>query len=95
MRADGTRPINDGSYCAASPQNTRGSQNGRVNFQTPFAAPPKVALGLAAYDIDSSRNFRIVAKVLTIDSAGFNYQFTTWCNTIIHEAHFNWIASLE
>lgn len=95
MRADGTRPINDGSYCADTPQNIRGIQNGRINFQTPFSGPPKVALGISSHDVESSRNFRIVASVLKIDANGFNYQFFTWCNTVIHEASFNWIASLE
>ena len=66
---------------------------GRVDFQEPFASPPKVIMALSTIDIGAPNvNARIHVAVTKVDTTGFNYDFFTWCDTTIYWSRASWIA---
>lgn len=92
MKAVNTRPLHDSSQCPNGEAGLRGELFGRVPFSSPFASIPTVTVGLSQLDIEGNKNNRISVKVIGVDSTGFNYSFTTHCDTQIHSATANWIA---
>lgn len=93
LRAVATRPLMDSSICPTGTDAYRGEMNGRVNFAKAFAAPPVVNIGIASIDISPPANGqRLTVAVTSIDRAGFNYSFHTWCTTAIAGATASWIA---
>ena len=67
----------------------------RVNFERPFAAPPKVVIFLNYIDLDKRRNWRLKTTATDIDVNGFTLGIETWGNTILYTAKACWIAYPE
>ncbi|WP_039163517.1 H-type lectin domain-containing protein [Leisingera sp. ANG-M1] len=95
IRADGTRPLTDNSRCNPGADNLRGIKNGRVDFPKHFAEQPQVVLAIHEFDIQvgaPNDTHRLAARVQSKDETGFNFQFYTWCNTVVHSGRAVWVA---
>ncbi len=67
--------------------------NGYAKFDIPFSEPPQVQFGISHLSEQggiSRIKFEILPNSITKD--GFNYNFYTWCDSIVHEASVDWIA---
>ncbi len=85
----GTR---DRSSCREGVAGRRGTIRGRVDFTTPFAAPPIVFMALALVNHYNSDNLRVNAVVDSTDPQGFYYSLYTWCRTDIATVEATWVA---
>jgi len=95
IRADGTRALTDSSFCADHPDNIRGIRDGRIDFPSAFADAPAVVAAINAFDIvagEPNDTHRLRVVVTSVDRTGFNYQFYTWCRTVVYNANAVWIA---
>lgn len=63
-----------------------------VLFDSPFLAVPVVQLGLTGFDIDQRDSPRLTLKTGLITESGFQAVITTWANTRVYAAEFNWLA---
>ena len=71
----------------------RGAINVRVDFNTPFEAPPKVMIALSRFDIVQDEAYhRLAVSVVAVDRDGFVCSFITWANTRVWNAEATWIA---
>ncbi|KAG6354008.1 hypothetical protein INS49_004979 [Diaporthe citri] len=64
----------------------------RINFTTPFSAPPKVVTWLQSLDMDKSKNWRIIASATDIDKNGFTIHADSWADSILYSAGVTWLA---
>ena len=72
-----------------------GSRHGRIVFGQQYSSPPKVVLSINSIDIGGVSALdahRLGAYVSRVDERGFEYQFYTWCTTIVSGAQASWIA---
>jgi hypothetical protein len=63
-----------------------------VFFDSPFFSVPVVQLGLTGFDIDQRDSARLTLKTGLITESGFQAIITTWSNTRVYAAEFNWLA---
>lgn len=63
-----------------------------IHFDSPFSAVPVVQLGLTGFDIDQRDSARLSLKTGLITESGFQAIITTWANTRVYAAEFNWLA---
>jgi hypothetical protein len=63
-----------------------------VPFDSPFASPPVVQLGLTGFDIDQRDSARLTLKAENISSSGFQAVITTWADTRVYGVDFQWFA---
>lgn len=77
-----TRPLN-------KPQLTHSK---RINFTTPFSAPPKMVTWLQSLDMDKSRNWRIRVSATNVDKNGFTIHADSWADSILYSAGVTWLA---
>ncbi|MEZ5676637.1 H-type lectin domain-containing protein [Thalassovita litoralis] len=64
----------------------------KVQFDTPFAAPPAVHCGISLWDVDYATNVRCDLTVDKITRKGFEIVFRTWGNTRVARARASWLA---
>ncbi|KAH7074342.1 hypothetical protein BKA63DRAFT_415298 [Paraphoma chrysanthemicola] len=64
----------------------------RINFATPFNAPPQVITWLQALDLDKGHGWRIRVYATDIDKTGFTIHADTWADTILYSAGVTWLA---
>lgn len=65
---------------------------GEVVFDSPFAAPPVVHLGLTGFDVDRRASARLSIKAQKITKLGFQAVITTWDATRVFSVEFEWLA---
>ncbi len=95
ISAVNTRPLKDTSRCPTNDDALRGNLKGRQKFKKPFKTPPLVSIGLTTLDFrggEPTDTSRISIQITSIDKAGFDYQFYTWCRTAVASAQASWIA---
>ena len=63
-----------------------------VPFDTPFASPPVIQIGLTGFDFDQSDSSRLTVKAEKITEEGFNAVISTWAATHVYAVEFNWLA---
>lgn len=63
-----------------------------IAFQTPFATPPVITLGLAGIDSAHDQNLRFWLSAHDITTTGFRVEFSTWADTHIARAAVSWHA---
>ena len=63
-----------------------------VRFDSPFQAPPKVAVALSGQDVGGQKNNRIqlIARDITVN--GFNLVYKTWWDTAVYNVWATWTA---
>ncbi|KAL2279396.1 hypothetical protein FJTKL_13466 [Diaporthe vaccinii] len=64
----------------------------RINFASPFRAPPKVITWLQSLDMDKSKNWRIRVCATKIDKKGFTIHADSWDDSILYSAGVTWLA---
>jgi hypothetical protein len=64
----------------------------RIDFVSPFVAPPLVHVGLSGFDIDNSDTARLRAHAEAISATGFELVLTTWGRTRVYAAETSWLA---
>ncbi|NPD14432.1 hypothetical protein HOY34_04365 [Xinfangfangia sp. D13-10-4-6] len=80
---------NDGPMWAGDgPRETRH----RIEFATPFLAPPAVMLSLSMWDMDKGTNSRVDISSDTVTGAGFWIVFRTWGDSRIARVRADWTA---
>lgn len=67
----------------------------RIDFERPFATPPKVVVFLNCIDLDESHNWRLKTTATDIDAEGFTLNIETWSDTVLRAARAGWIAYPE
>lgn len=67
----------------------------RINFTTPFSAPPKVVTWLQSLDMDKEKNWRISVSANDIDKDGFTIHADSWADSILYSAGVTWLAYPE
>ncbi|CAF0795536.1 unnamed protein product [Adineta ricciae] len=67
-----------------------------VLFKRPFSLTPSVVhLGLSQLDIRSNdHDVRLEVSAQSITPYGFNVHFSSWADSITHNAGVNWLACL-
>lgn len=65
---------------------------GRVVFDVPFDEVPVITTALKGMDVSGEKNTRIGVAVENIDVMGFDYVISTWADTIIFGADYDWLA---
>ncbi|RBQ74201.1 hypothetical protein FVER14953_08391 [Fusarium verticillioides] len=68
------------------------TQSKRINFATPFKAPPKVITWLQSLDMDKNKNWRIKVYPTDIDNEGFIIHADSWSDSILYSAGVTWLA---
>lgn len=63
-----------------------------IVFDSPFLATPVVQLGISSFDIDQRDSARLTVLATQITEAGFTAVISTWANTRVYAAGFNWFA---
>jgi len=63
-----------------------------VIFDSAFASVPVVHLGLTGFDMDQRDSSRLTLKAANITEYGFEAIVSTWSNTRVYAAEFNWLA---
>lgn len=63
-----------------------------VTFESKFANPPKVVIGLNGLDVGSTKNNRVVVTAKNITDSGFQVEYKTWSDTILYAVWANWLA---
>ena len=64
----------------------------RIDFATPFEAPPKVITWLQSLDMDSCENWRIKVYPSDIDAKGFTIHADACLNTVLYSTGITWLA---
>ncbi|MCL3881373.1 H-type lectin domain-containing protein [Marivita sp. GX14005] len=64
----------------------------RVNFETPFSAPPMVHVSLSLWDMDSAHNVRADIGARNVSAEAFDAVFCTWLDTRVARVRMSWIA---
>lgn len=64
----------------------------RINFTTPFNAPPKVVTWLQSLDMGKKKNWRIRVSATDIDKNGFTIHADSWADSILYSAGVTWLA---
>ncbi|KAG6914247.1 hypothetical protein DXG01_001489 [Tephrocybe rancida] len=67
----------------------------RVNFDRPFATPPKVVVFFNYIDPAKDKNWRLKTSATAIDEAGFTLNIETWFDTVLYTAQVAWVAYPE
>lgn len=67
----------------------------RINFTTPFSAPPTVVTWLQSLDMDKKKNWRITVSATDIDANGFTIHADSWADSILYSAGVTWLAYPE
>lgn len=63
-----------------------------IGFDSPFASPPVVHLGLTGFDIDQRDPARLTLKATQITETGFQAEIWTWAGTRVYAVTFQWMA---
>ena len=63
-----------------------------VEFASPFFSPPVVNVGLTGFDIDQCSSSRLRLTLVAITETGFRVQLSTWRDSRVYSADFQWIA---
>lgn len=63
-----------------------------VVFDSPFAAPPVVHLGLTGFDIDHRDSGRLNLRATDITATSFVVEITTWLDTRVYSVGFSWLT---
>ncbi|KAI9509691.1 hypothetical protein F5148DRAFT_1185827 [Russula earlei] len=64
----------------------------RIDFERPFATPPKVVVFFNYIDLDKGHNWRLKTSATDIDVNGFTLNIETWADTVLNAAQAFWIA---
>ncbi|KAG6903912.1 hypothetical protein DXG01_014036, partial [Tephrocybe rancida] len=67
----------------------------RVNFDRPFATPPKVVVFFNYLDLAKGKNWRLKTNATAIDETGFTLNIETWSDTVLYAAQVGWVAYPE
>lgn len=68
------------------------SHRAEVRFETPFATPPTVQVGVSMWDIDQKSNQRADISAEDITLEGFTIVFRTWGDTRVARIRADWLA---
>lgn len=79
--------ISDGSC-----ERKRGAFSQRIEFDTQYTTPPKVALSLSSFDIWKGTDLRVRTELKNVDSKGFVFDTYTWCDTSLSKLTVSWVA---
>lgn len=63
-----------------------------INFPTPFASVPTVAVSIVHLDVYNGTNTRIQISTDTVTDDGFELIARTWWDTLIYSVGVSWIA---
>lgn len=63
-----------------------------VTFESKFANPPKVVIGLSGLDVNATKNNRVVVTAKNITDSGFQVEYKTWSDTILYGVWADWLA---
>lgn len=63
-----------------------------VAFESKFATPPKVVIGLSGLDVDGTKNTRVQVTAKNITDSGFEVEYKTWFDTVLYTVWANWVA---
>ncbi len=63
-----------------------------VTFESKFAQPPKVVIGLSGLDVDATKNNRVQVTAKNITESGFVVEYKTWYDTVMYSVWTNWVA---
>lgn len=63
-----------------------------VAFESKFANAPKVVIGLSGLDVGANKNQRVTVAAKNITDSGFDVEYRTWSDTILHGVVVNWLA---
>ncbi len=63
-----------------------------IFFDSPFASPPVVQIGLTGFDIDQRDSARLSVSADQITEYGFQATISTWANTRVYAVELNWFA---
>lgn len=63
-----------------------------VTFESKFAKPPKVVIGLSGLDGDGTKNNRVQVTAKDITESGFVVEYKTWFDTVLYTVWANWLA---
>jgi H-type lectin domain len=64
----------------------------RIEFATPFAAPPLVHVGISGFDVDHDDTARLRVHAEAISPTSFELVLTTWRGTKVYSAETSWLA---
>jgi hypothetical protein len=64
----------------------------RIDFATPFAAPPLVHVAISGFDVDHGDTARLRVNAEAISPASFDLVLTTWRGTKVYSAITSWLA---
>jgi hypothetical protein len=67
-------------------------QQARITFETPFAAPPLVHVGIVGLDASKDDNLRVRVRAVDITAASFVIEAETWLHTRIWAVEVSWLA---
>ena len=55
-----------------------------------------ISIGIMLLKLEQNVNQpNVQVAIERVDQQGFTYRLTAWDNTIIHEIHIRWVATLE
>lgn len=63
-----------------------------VFFEAPFSMPPVVQLGLTGFDLDQCSSNRLKINLVSVTEGGFHVQLSTWNDSRVYSADFQWLA---
>lgn len=63
-----------------------------VSFDSPFATPPVVHLGVTGFDIDQCSSSRLGLHAVAITETGVRAELRTWRSSRVYSVDFEWIA---
>lgn len=63
-----------------------------VWFDTPFATPPVIQLGLTGFDCGRCSSNRLRLAVVSVTETGFQVALSTWRDSRVYSADFQWLA---
>ncbi|KAJ7891594.1 hypothetical protein B0H14DRAFT_2687759 [Mycena olivaceomarginata] len=67
----------------------------RIDFERPFASPPKVVVYLREIDAGSGSSVRVRTYVTDVDAQGFTIHIDTWGDTQLFSGGASWVAYPE
>ena len=84
--------IRTSDSCLPGVEGLRGHINRRIDFPEPFVLVPEVIAAISLVDHYNDANLRLSVRVEEIDTGGFHYTFTTWCDTRLQSVELQWMA---
>ncbi|MFN3937303.1 MAG: H-type lectin domain-containing protein [Gemmobacter sp.] len=63
-----------------------------IVFDSPFALPPAVMVGISMWDMDRETNLRADIRAERVTEAGFDLVFRTWGDSRVARIRADWIA---